>query len=154
MGEKTSEGAVLPPPLIYLVCLLIGLGLDYLWPAPVLSPAVQYAAGAGLVIAAILLFAAALREFLRARTSIDHRRPTTTVITTGPFGLSRNPVYGAMTMLYIGIAALIDSLWLLAMVIPAVLITHYFVVLKEEAFLEGEFGDAYRHYKQTVRRWL
>lgn len=154
MSDRPSCGGVLPPPLIYLVCLLAGLGLDYLWPAPVLSQAVQYGVGASLIVAGVLLFGLTLRVFSRANTSINHHRPTTTVITTGPFGLTRNPVYGAMTMLFIGIGTLIDGLWILAMVIPAVVIVHFFVILKEEAFLEREFGDTYRHYKKTVRRWI
>lgn len=79
---------------------------------------------------------------------------TAPLITTGPFGLSRNPVYGSMTMLFIGIGTLIDGLWILAMVIPAILIVYFFVILKEEAFLEREFGDIYRSYKKTVRRWI
>jgi protein-S-isoprenylcysteine O-methyltransferase Ste14 len=154
MTDQPSDRGVVPPPLIYLVCLLVGLGLDYLWPAPVLSPAVQYGAGGVLIVASVLLFGLTLREFSRANTSINHRRPTTSVITTGPFGLTRNPVYGAMTMLFVGIASVIDGLWILAMVIPAVLIVHFFVILKEEAFLEREFGDTYRRYKNSVRRWF
>lgn len=154
MTDHPSCGGVVPPPLIYLVCLLAGLGLDYLWPVPVLPQAMQYGAGGVLTIAGVLLFGSTLKEFSRANTSVNHRRPTTTVITRGPFRITRNPVYGSMTMLFIGIATLIDGLWILAMVIPAVLIVHFIVILKEEAFLEREFGDTYRHYKKSVRRWI
>jgi len=144
----------LPPPLIFLTCLIIGLGLDYLWPVPVLPPAIQYGAGSGLTVAALSLFGLTFKEFSRTRTSIDHRRPTTAIITTGPFRLTRNPVYASMTMLFIGIATLIDGLWILAMVIPAVVIVQFFVIAKEESFLEREFGDTYRRYRDSVRRWL
>lgn len=154
MTDPPSCGSVLPPPLIYLVCLIIGLALDYLWPTPVLPPAIQYGAGGALTFAALALFGLTFREFSRATTSIDPRRPTTTIITTGPFRLTRNPLYASMTMLFIGVATLIDGLWILAMVIPAVVIVHFFVILKEEAFLEREFGDAYRRYRDAVRRWL
>ena len=57
-------------------------------------------------------------------------------------------------MLSIGIAIASDSIWILVMTIPAVAITHTFVVLKEEEYLERKFVDTYRQYKSSVRRWL
>ncbi len=154
MTDQQSDGVAVPATHIYIVCLLIGLALDYFWPMPVLPPMVQYGAGGILVVAGVLLFVLTMREFSRANTSPRNRRPTTAIITTGPFNLTRNPVCGSMTMMFIGIAAVIDGLWILVMVVPAILIVHFFVILKEEAFLEREFGDTYRRYKNTVRRWL
>jgi protein-S-isoprenylcysteine O-methyltransferase Ste14 len=95
-----------------------------------------------------------LREYHKARTHFDPRRPSARLVTTGPYRYSRNPAYLALTLLYLGGSAAVDSLWVLAGAAPAVLAAHWGVILPEERYLEGKFGDAYRGYKRTVRRWL
>ena len=77
------------------------------------------------------------RAFSKAKTHIDPYKPTTAIISTGPFGYSRNPAYIALTLLFVGCAVAVDGLWLIAMVIPAVLAIHFFVVLREEAYLSA-----------------
>ncbi len=152
----TDHGStrVIPPPLVYLVFFLAGLGLDYLWPLPLLPRAVQYALGFTILALGFLLFGLALREFVRHGTSVDPRKATTAVISSGPFRHTRNPIYVAMNLLMVGLAVAIDSPWILLMLIPADLFIHRFVVLREEAAMERQFGDAYRRYKAGVRRWL
>ncbi len=81
-------------------------------------------------------------------------KPTTTIIRTGPYGWSRNPIYVAMTVASAGIAILANSLWMLALLVPTVAVVHYGVVLREERYLEARFGDAYREYRASVRRWI
>ena len=154
MADEEVRERVVPPPLIYLAGLLIGLALDAAWPAAFLPAPAQYVAG-GMVIAVSLgLFAVVLGAFARSGTSIDHRRPTTSIIASGPFRYSRNPVYVSMTLLLIGLGLAIDSVWIVAMAVPAALVTHRFVILKEEAFLAKKFGQDYERYRQTVRRWV
>ncbi len=57
-------------------------------------------------------------------------------------------------MLYLGIAITADSVWVLAGLIPTLVIMHYGVILREEEYLETKFGEEYLRYKNTVRRWL
>ncbi len=158
MSKSSSEndwsGVIVPPPIVYLVCLVAGLGLDFFWPIPLLPQAIQFVVGFTIIGASFLLVGLAFLKFHRSRTSIDCRKPTTEIIATGPFAYSRNPVYVGMTMLMGGIAIAVDSPWVLAMAIPAVLIIHNFVILREEAYLERKFGDDYRRYKAAVRRWI
>ena len=143
-----------PPPLVYAGFFLIGLGLDYLWPAPLLSAPVQYGVGFALVAASLVLFWLTLREFAKAGTSAHHRKPTTTVLTTGPFARSRNPVYVSMTLCFVGAAIAVDGPLVLAMVAPAVAIIHLFVIRTEEAYMARKFGADYERYTETVRRWI
>ena len=76
------------------------------------------------------------------------------MVTDGPYRYSRNPLYLRVTLLYLGFAFLVNDVWLLA-VLPLVLIVLYVgVIRREERYLEAKFGDEYRAYKATVRRWL
>ena len=47
-----------------------------------------------------------------------------------------------------------NSLWVLLMVLPAVTVVHFGIIKREERYLEAKFGDEYREYKTTVRRWV
>ena len=98
MTNKGLSGTPAPPPIVCFGSLMVGLGLDYLWPLPLLPQTIQYAAGLPIIALSLLLFALVLREFSRSKTSIDHRKPTTEIISTGPFAYSRDPVYVSMTM--------------------------------------------------------
>lgn len=151
---KDTAGVIAPPPLIFLVCLLIGIGFDTLWPVPLLPETLQYIFGLALIALSGALIVFILREFSKGKTDINPYKPTTAIITTGPFSYSRNPTYISLALLFLGIAIMVDGLWILAMVIPAFLIIHTFVVLREETYLERKFGDEYRTYKAAVRRWL
>jgi protein-S-isoprenylcysteine O-methyltransferase Ste14 len=52
------------------------------------------------------------------------------------------------------LAVALDSLWVLALLVPVLATMQVGVVAREERYLEAKFGDDYRAYKQTVRRWL
>ncbi|MCH7635332.1 MAG: isoprenylcysteine carboxylmethyltransferase family protein, partial [Proteobacteria bacterium] len=67
---------------------------------------------------------------------------------------SRNPMYLALSLLYAGIGIAADGPWTLALLVPLLLVMHYGVIIREERYLERKFGDDYRRYKSTTRRWL
>jgi len=89
-----------------------------------------------------------------AGTSANPSVSATTLVVTGPFRLSRNPMYLARMFLYLGLALLANSLCILAALAPLLLVMHYGVIKREEHYLEGKFGDTYRQYRSSVRRWL
>ncbi len=158
---KDTPG-VIPPPLIYGFALLIGLGLDWLWPYPVLPAPAQYWVGGIVITLSGGLIAVVLREFFRAKTTFGFHYPSrmrwkpggSALITSGPFRFSRNPANVSLFMLYFGFGIVVDSVWILALGVVAVLITHYAVIPREEVYLERKFGDEYRAYVAEVRRWL
>ena len=71
----------------------------------------------------------------------------------GPYALSRNPMYLAATLVYVGIALVLNAAWPL-LLLPVVLLATHVVVVREERSLERRFGNAYRTYKTAVRRYL
>ncbi len=90
----------------------------------------------------------------RARTSVNPSRPTTALLTAGPYRLTRNPMYLAMVIQYVGLALLFNALWAIVLLPLALVIIHFTVIKREERYLEQKFGEDYRAYKARVRRWL
>ena len=145
------------PPLLYVVCLILGLVLDRVLALPLSLPdtdVARWAAGGGLIVLGVAVFAAAVRNFSRAATPVPSTRPTRTLVTTGVHGLSRNPIYVGMFLLYLGIGLATRSPWILILALPLAVVMRYGVVAREEAYLDARFGHAYREYKARVRRWL
>jgi len=99
MEDKGSSGVTIPPPIVYFVCILIGIGLNYLWPFSFSPQSIQDPIGYSIIALSILLFGLVLREFSKSDTSTDYRKSTVAIISTGPFCYSRNPVYLSLTML-------------------------------------------------------
>ncbi|NGO51785.1 methyltransferase family protein [Allomesorhizobium camelthorni] len=145
------------PPLLYLACLFLGVVLDRVLPLPLILPEAalfRWTLGAGLIVAGLAIMAAGIRNFSRAATPVRSNQPVRALVTTGIHGWSRNPIYVGMFLLYAGIGIAARSPWVLVLALPLLIILHYVVVAREEAYLERRFGGSYRDYKARVRRWL
>ncbi len=154
VSKGDAPGVVTIPPLVYVPFLAMGIVLDILFPVPVLPHRVQYAAGFAVFAVSGLIMPFVLLEFRKTRTNFDPRKPTTAIITTGPYRFSRNPSYVGLTLLCVGIGIAADSIWILGLLIPAIVVMHYGVIVCEERYLENKFGEEYLRYKRSVRRWL
>jgi protein-S-isoprenylcysteine O-methyltransferase Ste14 len=156
MPESTQDhaGIKFHPPLIYLAFLLLGFGINAAWPAAFLPESLRYGTGGVLIALGLSLSAAAFFQFRRAKTSVRPDRPTTAIVTSGPFRFTRNPFYLALSLVYAGIACVGNSAWVLVLLVPALLVIRYGVIAREERYLERKFGDAYLRYKGSVRRWI
>ena len=153
-NNKDHAGVIFPPPLIYGGFLLIGFVIDYFWPIPVLPDNFQYALGGVLIVLALAIIFPAFKLFRKVGTAVRPDRPTTAIITSGPYRFTRNPLYLALTLIYAGIAIAADSIWVLLLLMPVLLIMNRGVIGREEKYLDEKFGEEYRRYKKTVRRWL
>ena len=146
---------IAPPPLLYLVTLAVGLGLQVWSPQPILM---HYALSAGMGIALLILSAMLARwsfvTMRHARTPASPRETSTALVMQGPFRFSRNPIYVAMTGLYLGVAFLFNANWIAWFAVPLLLIMHFGVIRREERYLAVQFGEAYRDYQSRVRCWL
>ena len=155
-NSETSEtsGVIAPPPLIFLGFLAAGIGLNALWPLPLFPQTLQYALGAPLVAAGVAVMALALARFRAGQTPVQTWKPTTALVASGPYRYSRNPIYLAMAGIYAGIGVLLDSAWVLALLVPLLIVIRYGVIGREERYLERKFGAEYQAYRARVRRWL
>ena len=147
-------GILAPPPLIYLSALATGLLVEWWVPAARLPEAVPRHAGWLFAAAGTCLLVWAVVVMRRARTAIDPYKPSTAVVEDGPYRYSRNPIYVADALLYVGLALLLRSLVGLLLLPVALLVMEFGVVRREERYLEKKFGGAYLKYKSRVRRWL
>jgi protein-S-isoprenylcysteine O-methyltransferase Ste14 len=153
-AQAVPKLGVLRPPLIYLVSIATGLALHWAWPRPLLSGVRLGPLGGVLAVASLLLFGYSVQRFRAAGTPVPARKPTTAIVTTGPYRFSRNPIYLAFSLLQLGIAIWVGSWWLVATLAAAVAIIHYVVVPREERYLEARFGAEFQDYKASVRRWF
>lgn len=149
-----TPGIKVPPPLIYASALLIGIGLKRVWPMSPLPTFWAYTAGATLIIASVLIMPPVLLRFRRAGTTFDVHKAASALITDGPYRFSRNPTYVSLTMLYVGLGAVLNNAWILLLLVPVLLTMDVFVIRREEKHLEEKFGHRYLQYKASVRRWL
>ena len=153
-GERDTAGVLAPPPLIYAGALVAGLGLEAVLPAPEIPGEVTWPAGVALVGAGALLLGSFDRAFRRAGTPVDVRRPATSLVTTGPYRISRNPGYLGFALVYAGIAALARAPWAYATLAAALIVVDHMVIAREERYLERRFGDDYLRYRGGTRKWL
>ena len=106
-----TAGVIAPPPLIYLGTLGIGFGLDAVIGTGSVPSAVAAPVGTALIIAGAGLLGSFVEVFERARTPIDPYTPSQTIVTDGPYGLTRNPAYLGMALTYAGIAIVANAPW-------------------------------------------
>ena len=149
-----SAGVIAPAPIFFLIASAIGAVLEWLRPSTLLAEPYARFVGAILIAISIALVAAVLVQMARAKTSFDANKPTSVLITSGVFRISRNPTYLSLLLLQAGLAFALQSLWLLSLVVPAVDVTHWGVVVREEQYLRRKFGSEYERYASGVRRWL
>ena len=90
---------------------MLVLALRWLWPVPIIGHALMLWPGVVLGTLAIILGVWGRRTMLTAGTNVDPTRPTTAIVTSGPFRLSRNPIYVALTLLYLGLTLTLDTWW-------------------------------------------
>jgi protein-S-isoprenylcysteine O-methyltransferase Ste14 len=156
MDDTTDTAQVIVRPLLaWGFAVIAGFALNWLVPLRFLP--VDLAAGwlgATGFLLALGLFAWAIVTITRAGSNVPTNQPTTTIVESGPYRFTRNPIYLGMFLGLIGLAIAFDNLWLLTMLVPFALVIRFGVVVREEAYLERKFGDAYRGYRSRVRRWL
>jgi len=151
--EAANTGA-LRPPLVYLAAIGIGSLLELALPAPFIPDAVAVPLGMLVAAMGVALFFSSVGKFRAAGTPVPGNKPTTAIVRAGPYRFSRNPIYLAFSLLQLGIAIWVNSLWIVATLVPAHAVIAWIVAPREERYLERAFGAEYLAYKSSVRRWI
>lgn len=156
MSERLANVWVRPPNL-FLGALTAGCVMELI--VPIGPGLVQGTArpvwiGLGLAVIGVGIAAKAVSHFTEAGTTVPINEPTDALVTQGLYGVSRNPIYIALIIFYVGLSIALTTGWAL-LILPIVLaILRRGVIEPEEAFLVDEFGETYLAYKHKVPRWL
>lgn len=156
--DRDAANVRIFPPAVPLLTILAGVLLNLRWPIA-LPAAIPHWLTRGLgwfvMIAAILgLGAWAVMTMRRTGQSENPWRPSTSVVTTGPFRRTRNPMYLQMILVALGAAILGRNLWIVLLTPVGGWLLLRLAILPEEAYLERKFGEEYLAYKRRVPRWL
>jgi len=142
------------PPIWLFIAILSSYALNRWFPIAALVHEPWNYAGIALILFGGSLSIPSALSFRRAGTPVVPFTPSTALVTTGWFRVTRNPMYLGMVIVLIGVALLARSLsaWL---PLPAfIAIIHFRFIRGEERFLEDIFGQQYRDYRARVRRWV
>jgi protein-S-isoprenylcysteine O-methyltransferase Ste14 len=142
------------PPLVPIVWILAGIGLQLWRPLRLVSPPAGRWIGGGLILLWLVLAAWALGMFRRVGTTPDPMGEVTVFVTDGPFRFTRNPMYLGLLLFQAGAAFLLSNGWVLLFVPLSFLLLDRVVIAGEEGYLAARYGAAYDEYRHRVRRWL
>ena len=151
-ASARNPSSILPPRglLLALVAQLPLIATH--WP---LSPGVfEVIAGGILVVAGAALNVWSAKLFERATVGICPFSPAPVLVQSGPFAVSRNPMYVGLVALSLGltvVTGVFANVWNSA---ALAIWLHHAYVLPEERFLRERFGAAYDEYARRVPRWL
>lgn len=137
------------PPLWLVLALGASWALSLVWQGPSLGWLALGVIGLGLA-----LMGAAVLVMVLARTTVIPRRNPGALVTSGPFRISRNPIYLGDALILTGAVAWWGA-WLALPLVPLfmVLITRRYI-LNEEDRLRSTFGTAYDDWAARVPRWF
>ena len=128
--------------------------LAAVWPMPLAGHPAGAVLGGACAAAGIALVAWCKRTLAAAGTPLPGGLPTTAIVQSGPYRLSRNPIYVGFALVHLGVALAADSPWILGSLGAAMLAVGGIVVPREERYLARKFGGEYLAYKAAVRRWV
>jgi protein-S-isoprenylcysteine O-methyltransferase Ste14 len=151
-----TAGVIAPPPLLAAMCVLAGLAAERFVRLPLVRglDTLRFVASAALLLAALFLFLAAVRQFRRHHTTPNPYQPSSAIVASGVYRFSRNPIYVAFMLVVLATAVGTNTAWLLVALVVLFLLLHFGVVRREERYLAAKFGSSYAEYRSHVRRWL
>jgi protein-S-isoprenylcysteine O-methyltransferase Ste14 len=149
-----NPGIIAPPPLIFAIPLAVGILLKLKFPIRFLPRKVAPIPGILLIGTAVAVISQAFPRMRRAGTNVNPTKPTTALVMEGPFKYTRNPLYLSMTLFYVGVATLVNTLWAILLLPFVLYLINSGVINREERYLKRKFGEQYVQYTQRVRRWI
>jgi protein-S-isoprenylcysteine O-methyltransferase Ste14 len=144
------------PPLALTLGLAVAMVLvDALVPATSFAHGVFWP-GLAIVLAGAVVCALGVREFRRARTTVDPRTPqaASDLVRGGIYGRTRNPMYVGFLLVLAGVAVTLLNWLALALAVLFVPYMNRWQIGPEERALDRVFGDAFHRYRREVRRWV
>ena len=143
--------------VVFGIPFLISIAINFVVPFSVpqgIFRQILIPVGIVLIIIGIDLVVLARREFAYFSQPTDPGHPTSKVVKTGVFAISRNPLYLASVLVFLGLALALNILWAVVMLLLSIIICLYVLIIPEEQYLAEKFGEEYKEYTASVHRWL
>jgi protein-S-isoprenylcysteine O-methyltransferase Ste14 len=155
MSEPKDHADVkIHPPILLLLHLFAVILLNKFLPLFLVFPKILEWIGYVLVLVGLGLAFNAVSRFMRAHTTVDPHGSVNTIVTSGPYRFSRNPIYLGFVCMLIDFPFIFRIYWGLILSPLFIVLMNMLVIQHEEAYLEKKFGDEYTSFKSRVRRWL
>lgn len=128
--------------------------LGWLAPLPIPAPMFVQWIGLGLAALSFILGVLAVIEFRRVNAALDKKNQTKSLVTSGIYRYTRNPIYLGFVLMLIGLPLTMGTYWGLILAWSLVTFTNNLIIKPEETYLKQEFKDQYMDYSSHVKRWL
>lgn len=138
----------IPLPEVHLSLLVAGVILGLLWPRRITSARSVRLIGVPVIVVGVVGAVWATRT----AGPVDLERPER-LVATGPYAISRHPMYVAWTLIYLGVSLTLNAAWLLIL-LPLLAMLIHREIKREENRLVETFGDQYLAYRRRVRSYL
>lgn len=142
------------PPVYMAACILLAVALHFVLPIARFESISARLPGAALVVFGLFMTASAAGAFKRAGTPLIPFEPSTALVTSGWFRITRNPMYAGMVTMLVGLGLALGSAGALLPVPLFIAIVQTSFILGEERMLTEIFGQQYVDYQSRVRRWI
>ncbi|MEO6837787.1 MAG: isoprenylcysteine carboxylmethyltransferase family protein [Ginsengibacter sp.] len=156
LNKSKGPGVYIPPPLFYVLIFLASVFIQKKLPISELlfHLTIIKIVGVLFLIVALFFLVRSLRQFFLTKNTLILIKPASSLQKSGIYGITRNPMYVGLVFLYIGIACLVGNWWTFILLPFLIFIIQEYIIKREEKYLELEFGQAFRDYCSTVKRWL
>lgn len=142
------------PPTHFYTYLIISAAFHFLLPVKQIVFMPYIFLGFVPLLAGVILNLWTDGLFKKLNTTVKPDQKPAVLITTGPFKISRNPMYLGMTLMLIGAGILFGSITSFIGAIFFIAAMEYYFIPEEENLLEETFGEEFERYKKKVRRWI
>lgn len=154
---EDKPNIIMLPPVAAIGALGICFVLQFAFDPNILSafpdPSLMKLGGI-LIVIGFLTAGLGVAAFHGANTNVDPTKPALTIVNTGPYRFTRNPMYIGLVLVHFGLGLAFSLDWTILLTPGLGLLLHFGVVLREEAYLTAKFGDQYRDLLQSTRRWI
>ena len=152
--SRTKNGRAVARTVEIVILFALPILVHYLFPVLTVVTKPYTSLGLTLMIPAIALATWVAKTFRKVGTSYQLHGESSVLTTSGPFRISRNPMYLAMVIWLFGLAVLLGSLTAFMFPVLLFLAANFLIIPPEERNMEQVFRDQYAEYKQSVRRWV
>ena len=151
--NKDSHTISVPPPAIFLLLYGLAVGAEQLAPAPFTFAGDQWT-GLALLFISFIFALPPVFQFISSGNSLSPNRSTESLVTSGFYRLTRNPMYLGAMLAFLGLTFLNQSFWVLIGTILIFLYLNNYIISREEAYMTKKYGKDYESFCRRVRRWL